>query len=198
MLGHSQNSLSPDSGTERGQDVHQLRDSLNAISHTFGGPVVYKNFLALAHTQMMRRELDETRFIVTERPLIDVAASLLALRRKISAGAEDWIGVRPPNSESSVFESPIEMVAFQVAELEKQKRGCHFERFADSFILPYDDLCNDPRGVMTRLLDFIGADTSNFSPEDIPTSIRPGLGAEQLDVHERKLLNHALLNALER
>ena len=168
------------------------------ITEVFESPVVYKNFLALAHAAEMRAKLDRIRFIVTDRPLIDIAASLLALRQTVGADEKDWVGLRPPKNEIGELGSVVEMVAYQVATLEKSKSACRFVDSSDSYLVPYKSLCKNPRSIVAELLEFLEADLSQFKPEELPESLVSGSGASSLSKRERASLEKALETAMSR
>ncbi len=148
VCGHSSNSLARDLDPP---SYPEVQAELDAVAAVFGRPVVYKNFLALAHAQEMRHGLDRMRFIVVERDRVEVAASLIMLRSQIGAAPDDLIGVQTGRGNQP--QTLVDRVAQQVVDLDRRQRECGFADADDALLVSYDALTADPRAEVGRVLD---------------------------------------------
>ncbi|QGN32795.1 sulfotransferase [Microlunatus sp. Gsoil 973] len=180
--GHSTNSLDQDLNPLRPAD---LQHDLDLVADVFGRPVVYKNFLALAHAPAMRRDLKRMLFISVERDPLDAAVSLLALRSRLGVPDDQVFGTAP-----ALFcpdpRDPITTVARQIALLTRQQATCGFAVNSDSIVIRYTDLVDQPRRVISDLMDFLQCTTNRLNAV-IPEKLPSGAGASRLpgDVPER-------------
>lgn len=189
ISGHSANSLVADLEPT---PPEQAQVELDAVAAVFGAPVVYKNFLALAHASNMRAHLERQRFISVVRSAEDVAGSLLALRKQIGAGPEHPVGVQATqvNDRQAATESIETTVARQVVDLEGRQRACEFDKHQDALTLSYTDLVGDPRGVVGSVLEFLGVEAPDLTA--LPRTLPPGRGLESLPEAQRRQLRAEL------
>jgi hypothetical protein len=193
VLGHSANSMVRDLEP---WPIDRLQQVLDDVSKVFGAPTVYKNFLVLAHPDEMFT-LPSARFLVLERPAIDVAASLVALDRRVGGAAPARLGLQPAPAEQVRDGSLVEQVARQVAVLERARRRAGFERHPAALVVPYRKLCESPRETVGEVLEFIGGDLRQLDPGRLPASLTPGAGATDLAPAERRVLQRLLDEELE-
>ena len=191
VCGHSSNSLERDLEPPPYSDVQA---ELDAVAAVFEAPVVYKNFLALAHTDEMRAGLDRMRFLVVERNLVDVAASLLSLRAQIGAGPDDAIGVQTGSRGISPG-TLVDRVARQVVDLDRRQRACGFSGADDTLVVSYDALSANPRAEVGRALAFLGADGEGL--DALPAELPRGRGRSSLNAQDRGDLEFALARAYD-
>lgn len=168
----------------------RLQVTLDAIANVFGTPVVYKNFLVLAHVEELRSRLKRQRYLVLDRPLIDIAASLLSVRRNIGIDdrADFGLTVRSDTKQRGTL---VERVARQVSDLDRLKRSCDFASDPDALSISYSELCVEPRAVITHALEFLDADSTRVS-DVIPSRLQVGGGASNLEDCELNTLRDAL------
>jgi hypothetical protein len=136
VCGHSTNSLTQDLNPLRPTD---LQHELDLVADVFERPVVYKNFLGLAHAPEMRRDLQRMLFISVERDPLDAAASLLDLRDRLSIPDDRVFGTAPVRFCPDPSD-PISTVARQIASLTRQQATCDFAINSDSIVVRYSDL----------------------------------------------------------
>ena len=189
LCGHSSNSLVADIDAP---PPERAQAELDAVSAVFGRPVVYKNFLALAHAQQMREEIERLRFVNMVRPAEDVAGSLLALRRRIGAASHDRVGVQTdPPGETPGQDEPVELrIARQVVQLERFQDECGFDDHADSITLSYQELVSEPRRCVLRVLELLGIEP--IAADVLPPTLAPGGGFATLPAPDRRRLQDAL------
>lgn len=188
VLGHSGNSLTRD---QRPWPWDSIQSTLDTTAEVFQSPVVYKNFLALSHMSEMRANLSRQRYLVLERPLVDIAASLLNVRRRIGIGDDSDFGLTAgrsgPDNEKSVMERVVE----QVLDLDRLMNLSAFADDPNAYVIPYADLCAQPRYIVDKALRFIGAEVENLE-ESIPEVLHAGGGAANLPARDRRLLTERL------
>lgn len=181
-LGHSDNSIDAD---REPIPMHQLQDTLDAVTGVFAKPVVYKNFYALVHIDEMRNHLVRQKYVVITRDPLDVALSLLDVRRRIGVADEANFGlaVQEPGEHVPVHER----IANQVLTLSRLQDACEFETDPSSMALSYADLCRNPKDSISCVLEFLDADLTDGWDERLPdilTLARPRDNADASDVRQ--------------
>ncbi len=167
FLGHGTNSLIPDRAPV---PANELRRQLDLVNSAFSAPTAFKNFLVPSHLHHFDN-VGNQRYVLTTRPLEQVAASLMAARRSTGTPDNAWLGPEPPNSPTT-FSDPIERVAYQAVRLavEIERSGLHTK--PETIVVTYDELCKRPKPVVERILRHAGVATSptlslpNFAPRD--------------------------------
>lgn len=189
VCGHSSNSLRQDL---RPLPPEALQQELDLVASVFGRPVVYKNFLALAHGSRMLAELERMHLVVVRRPLRDVAASLFQLRRRLGTPSDAPLGVQPEEPGPGV--TVEDRVAWQVTRLAARMDAL---LVSDAGVkgVSYRDLCHRPREVVTQVLEGLGRPMERA--DVIPRELQPGAGFAGLDPDDQKLLARALERASE-
>ncbi|WP_151526462.1 sulfotransferase [Serinicoccus kebangsaanensis] len=149
-LGHDTNALEP-SGSAR--PPADLRRALDAISSIFQAPTVYKNFLVPAHLDYLS-EVGAQRYLLVERSLDQVAASLVRTRRSLEIPESSWFGIAPPGPWPA-FSSDLERVAFQVAHVQRAIESSGIRDRAETLVVTYEQLCRNPAQELPRVLDHL-------------------------------------------
>jgi hypothetical protein len=186
-LGHSSNSVKSD---QKPLDWSTLQSILDAVTGIFDSPVVYKNFLAMVHADSIRCNLERQKFLVIQRPMVDTAASLLAVRRRIGIPENDEFGLVAENLSK---DAPLlERVANQVCELKSLIESCNFENDPSSMQVDYISLCNDPRSTIGAILEFVGGDTTPGWDSNLPRRLPLGGGSANVTAAERKRLERLI------
>lgn len=190
VCGHSANSLHQDRGRP---STGEIQRELDLVASVFGKPVVYKNFLALAHTSWMLAELEGMHLVVVHRPLLDVAASLIQLRRHLGTSRSAPLGVQPGRvDERGTVEDGV---ARQVIGLAARLSDPNLATTPRVETVSYRELCERPREVVSRLLGALGCPAPNLSR--IPDRFEVGAGFEDLDNDDRQRLVVAMEKAEE-
>lgn len=183
-LGHSSNSVHQDASP---MAWHRLQATLDAVTGVFDAPVVYKNFLVLCHVDTMRQELSRQRYLAVRRPLLDVATSLLSVRRAIGVPDDTDFGL----ATSAPEEAPpdvLHRIAAQVVDLDALMSAAQFGSSADSILLDYGAICADPRGSAEAILDHLGATDLGPALDRLPTSLPPPASPPGVEDDERSTL----------
>ena len=193
VCGHSANSLVRDLEPP---PVAEVQRELDLVAAVFGKPVVYKNFLALAHASWMLTELEGMRLVLVRRPEEDVAASLLQLRRRLGTPDSAPLGVDPGDPAAPEQAGTVEdRVARQVVSLVRRIEDAGLAGTVGVETVDYAQLCAEPRPVVARLLAALGSETTE--PAGVPDRLDPGPGFAGLDPADRDALARALERAKE-
>lgn len=190
VCGHEGNSLVPDRQPLPSGD---LQRELDLVASVFGRPVVYKNFLAIVHSSWMR-DLPRMSFVVVRRDLREVAASLLQLRVTLATAHDAPLGVQPTR-QLARGSDVVHTVARQVVTLADDLNAAGLEPAADVLVVENSELCRDPRGVVARVLEMMGAETTGVSA--VPRRLRADTAFSRLDVHGAARIERALSEAQE-
>jgi hypothetical protein len=133
---------------------HALRGMVREFLDACGRSVVFKNVVNTLRIPILAEALPEARFIHIERDLAANARSLLVGRVK-RGDIDAWWSARPnPASIGGDVRllSPAEQVVWQVQEMNHvataELDALHPDR---SLRLTYDELCADPRTLLTRV-----------------------------------------------
>lgn len=190
VCGHSGNSLRQDLDPV---PAPSLQRELDLVAAVFGRPVVYKNFLALAHGPRMLDELERMHLFLVRRPERDVAASLIQLRRRLDTPDSAPLGVEP---EAPVEAEAVEdRVARQVVALGRRLETVGLADRPRVETVDYAELCAAPRAVVSRLLAALGSDPGD--PGRLPDRMEPGSGFAGLGHEDQARLARALDRAKE-
>ncbi|MDP3889741.1 sulfotransferase [Nocardioides sp.] len=192
-LGHSGNTLDRD---RPGWPIDQLRLVLAAVHDVFGAPVTYKNFLAPSHMQELVTGLPSMRFVATRRPLVDVAGSMLHVRRTVGVASGDVFGTVPRGFALPDSGTEFDIVATQLVGLERDLRAVDAQR--EVLFVDYPQLCSEPRTVVTRVLQFLEIEEAEQQVlRSIPPHLPEGHGLNQLSVQDKQELLEAVERAQE-
>lgn len=190
--GHSSNALEQDLA---GLPMEDLAQSLAMVHDVFAAPVVYKNFLVLAHLERMREGLPEMRYLAVNRDAEEVAASLLAVRTEIGVESDREFGPTPKKHMITRTDI-VSRVAAQVCDLEISFKRATDGAAGDLFVLDYGELCQRPRRIVADILEFLGVDPSAVSRmaslERLPERLEVGRGASTLSQETRTQLSMAM------
>lgn len=187
-LGHSANSVVRDLEP---WSAERLQTTLDAVTEVFEAPVVYKNFLVLAHVWEMRRDLRRMQFLLPTRPVEEVAASLVLLRRSLGDSAPAAIGLQPAPTVDGEPLSGVAAVVHQVRALDRMQQEGEFLTSPDSMDVPYSELCKAPREVVEEILRFTGAPRGVARLDELPDRLDPGHSLNNLSTSERRELDRA-------
>lgn len=168
-LGHSRNSVVAD---QEPTPWDQLQSTLDAVTGVFDSPTVYKNFLALAHIDAFRANLERQKYLVVLRPQYDVALSLIAVRRSIGISDSADFGLAV---EGIAPDAPlVHRVATQVRSLQELLLSARFDQDSDALLIDYPAICRNPKVGIGEVLEFIGADRHTGWDAKLPDSLPLG------------------------
>jgi hypothetical protein len=131
---------------------------VRAFADASGGPVVFKNTLNSLRVPVLARALPEARFVLVERDLPDNARSLLVGRARRGA-LDEWWSARPDGADALVASGadPAAQVVWQAREVTRIAREDLAEHAPGRWItIRYDELCDDPRGVLACTHEWLG------------------------------------------
>lgn len=170
--------------------VRDVAAMVRRFAEAAGAPVVFKNTLNSLRVPVLARALPEARFILIERDLPGNARSLLVGRLR-HGDASSWWSARPDGAEQLQGRSPAEQVTWQartVSDVARRDLEAHArERWA---AVTYDELCADPRALLTRLhawLTATGVPVSLRDPARIPERFDRRGGGALPPAHEAAL-----------
>ena len=130
-----------------------LQKTVACVQRLFGDrPFVNKNVKHLLRLRAMAEAFPEACFLVVERELPEVAASLLRGRSELPGDSSDWLSVKPTNYEALAGLSPLEQVAGQVVALQEELAS-ELRRLPDDRVLrvTYGEFCRKPEGLIDEL-----------------------------------------------
>lgn len=136
----------------------RLTTELGWIEQAHGKPLLFKNVILDFVIGALADALPTARFVCARRPWIDVAASILRLRREFYGTEDAWFSVRPRRAAALASRPPAEQIAAQLADvaralsLGRERLGA---RWRD---VDYADLCARPRAVIGGLLNAWGVE----------------------------------------
>jgi LPS sulfotransferase NodH len=134
-----------------------LRRVLANLQAQFKAPMVFKNIFGSYHIDRLHRELGQVVYLYVERDPLDVAVSILQARQKYYSDINKWWSYVPPDYEKVINEDHWTQIAGQVHYL-KRYYSRNFSRFPEPqrvVHVKFSDLCNNPRGVISRVQDVL-------------------------------------------
>jgi hypothetical protein len=184
---HPPERLAPGAPEEAGSMVA----SMTTIA---GRPFVFKNVYATLSLPALGRLLPRARFIVVQRDIRAVLASIFKGRQESSGSA--WWSIRPPFAAEMERSVVLEQVAFQACRsqqlLDRALRSLPNDRV---LAVDYADLCRSPRDFVSAAANIAGdalrARPDAAIPQHFSPSPGPGLPPDREAEAER------LIEALE-
>jgi hypothetical protein len=133
-------------------DWLRVRAKLVSITAAFGRPCIHKQTLAGHMLPYLAAALDRRLFVYVRRDFLEVATSLLRVRRDRYGDAAAWFSLKPREYDRLRHLTPHEQVAAQLyhlhRHLEEQVRaapaGC-------VWAVEYRDLCANPAAFLNEL-----------------------------------------------
>ncbi|MEO6866394.1 MAG: sulfotransferase [Gaiellales bacterium] len=131
--------------------IAELRAAVRAFANACAAPVVFKNVFNSLRIPVLARALPEARFLLIERDEQANARSLLAGRAK-RGDLNTWWSARPAGADALADASPAQQVVWQVRRMNAVAHRELAELPPEaSLTISYEELCADPRGVVTRV-----------------------------------------------
>jgi hypothetical protein len=142
----------------RPKQIRTLRNTIGCIQMLFGdAPFVNKNVKHMLRIDALARLFPRSRFLVVERPLPDVALSVLRGRYANNNSAHEWWSVRPPNYAALKDLAPEEQVAQQLIALEAQMETDIAQLVPQRVLrIQYDAFCHNPELLTTLVQQALG------------------------------------------
>jgi hypothetical protein len=135
--------------------LRRLRASMRALGDAARRPLVFKNLVCSLRLGPIGTVLPEALFVFIRRDPLDNARSLLASRMRSQGDYVRWWSVQPPELERLSALPPYEQVVEQVRAIEAVVEADRAELGpARFFELRYEDVCDDPRGVLDAIAGF--------------------------------------------
>lgn len=133
----------------------RLRRSLQRMTSAGKAPMLFKNMNCALRLGPIHQACPGALYIVTHRNLLWNGNSLLQVRHKVHGDYSKWWSMEPEEIDDLKRLSPEEQVTEQIRcihkEIDKQRGQAGPEQFFD---VDYEDLCRDPKGVMTSMNEF--------------------------------------------
>lgn len=147
------------------KDIYLLKNTIACVQNIFGGiPFVNKNVKHLLRIGALGKIFPNSRFLIVERDISDVAISILRGRYKNLSDPTQWWSVRPPNYKK-LKDLPIaEQIDNQCSSL-KQKMEYDLSKLLSEKVIRirYEDFCNNPDGFIRKIMFSINATETNNS-----------------------------------
>lgn len=166
--------------------LRALRREVLAMEAVKDRPVVFKNTYNSMRIAPILEALPEARFLVCRRDLVDVAQSLLKCRVRDHGDKETWWSVPPPEidelRQAPYWEQVVGQAARIYEEIDRRRDGAE-DRFLD---VAYEDVCDDPRGVLEEIAAFLAGDAKPRNDVEVPPSFERSTGVQvDEEDHER-------------
>lgn len=158
------------------------------ISKIFDAPFLSKNVKMSVRLPALQRIFPDAKFVQIKRNPVDVAASLLQIRRKKDI---NWWSAMPSSIELLHDLPEIESVIGQILGIEDDiKRDLPFLPLAQQLVLTYDDLCSDTHSVVSKISDFMNMPADlNEVPRSFPQAkVSPNAWVSASDIAKIKLV----------
>lgn len=158
------------------------------ISKIFDAPFLSKNVKMSVRLPALQRIFPDAKFVQIKRNPVDVAASLLQIRRKKNI---NWWSAMPSSIELLHDLPEIESVVGQVFGIEDDiKRDLSLLPLAQQLVLTYDDLCSDTHSVVSKISDFMNMTADlNEVPRSFPQAkVSPNEWVSAGDIAKIKLV----------
>lgn len=165
------------SGEADEDKVGKLTRSLRRIISAGGAPMLFKNMNCALRLGPIHKACPEALFIVTHRDILWNSHSLLQVRHKVHGDYGKWWSMEPEEIDELVKLQPENQVIEQVraihGEIDRQKNRIGAAHFFD---VGYEELCNDPKKVITSINEFFEShniqilSSMDHVPESFPLS----------------------------
>lgn len=133
-------------------DWRQVRDKLLSINAAFGRPTIHKSTLAGHFMPHLCRVLDRKLFVYVKRDFLEIASSILKVRRTRYGDVRAWWSLKPYEYEAIKDLSPHEQVVAQIAHLHRDlERQAAAVPAANLWEVHYRDLCARPQEFLRDL-----------------------------------------------
>ena len=155
-------------------DLTLLVGLLGELEETLGLALAFKNVILSFVLDRLARDLPTARVVRIRRPYVDVALSLVAVRRAYFGSAEAWFSVRPAGAAEMLRRPAAEQIAFQIARVEAALDDARNALEPDRWLeIEYATLCTDPRAALTRVAAFAGVDPAALDLGGVPERFVP-------------------------
>jgi hypothetical protein len=135
-------------------DWARVRAKLLSINAAFGRPCVHKQTLAGHVLPHLAAALDRRLFVYVRRDFLEVAVSLLRVRKARYGDLNAWFSLKPREYDRLRSLSPHEQVVAQLDLLHKDlEEQCRAAPAGSLWDVEYDDLCADPTGFLNGLVE---------------------------------------------
>ena len=141
------------------KDIYPLQNTIACVQNIFGGiPFVNKNVKHLLRIEALDKIFPNSRFLIVEREISDVAISILRGRYKNLTDPTQWWSVRPPDYKKLKDLSVAEQVANQCISLQKKMESDLSKLQSERVVrIHYEDFCSNPEGLIRKIMFSTGA-----------------------------------------
>ena len=142
------------------KQIRQIRNTIACVQNIFGGmPFINKNVKHLLRIEALGQIFPNSKFLIVERDIEDVAISILRGRHENLLDASQWWSVRPPDYAELVGLPVEKQIARQCISL-KQKMEVDLSKLPNERVIriQYKDFCNAPEDLVRKIISAI--DTS--------------------------------------
>ncbi|MFC1791261.1 sulfotransferase [Gemmatimonadota bacterium] len=149
-------------------DLAGLVRSLAAFEKEGEGPLLFKNPILSFVVEDLARALPSARFLWTQRPSLDLAASIYQTRIRFHGDPGAWLSLRPRDAQEGA--PPAEQIAHQIRrahEALSRARDRLGDRFAE---VDYLEICRRPEGALRIAEELVG---TSLGGTHLPGSFTP-------------------------
>lgn len=136
-------------------DWSGLRQTLLGMAAIFGKPMVHKALYVGYHVARFDEVFQKSIFLYIERDPSDVAVSICKARMDYYSDLDEWWSLYPIDYEELVGRPYWEQIAGQISSLSSMFRNqLEVLPKANALWISYRELCDDPQGVLNRIVEF--------------------------------------------
>jgi len=164
---------------------HTIYQTVSGIEKLFEAPLISKNSAHSMHIQSLLEIFPKALFIQIKRNPLDVAISILKVRKKLYKNINYWWSAKPREFALLRDRNYLEQICGQVFYIEKNIE----ESFAvvgkeRLHVIHYEELCANPNRPLNEISAFICSHGGNIRVKfEVPESFK-------MSGRERKKLNH--------
>jgi hypothetical protein len=131
---------------------------LNNMSFSYGRPIIFKSFMASWCIPELLDRMPKSCFLWMRRDPVDVAISLLHMRRRYAARPDEWVSVKPPEYEFLKDEPLHRQVAGQAVFIDRHINRAVTEIGRRNVLeIAYETLCRRPQDVLESVRELATA-----------------------------------------
>lgn len=161
-------------GGELGKEaVAEIRSNLFSVINRYNKPMLLKNMNAGQRMRLIYEISPDSRFIFLRRNPVDVALSILRVRRAIHGNESTWWSLIPRNYDQISGLQPVPQIVKQIYFLEKQIIEDSTLFKSDNFLtLNYEDVVNSPLKTIDLFQSLVGTSLTH-RPDALQPVISP-------------------------
>lgn len=172
---------------------HLIYQTVAGIEAIFDAPFVNKNVKHSVRIQALSEIFPSALFLQMKRNPLDVAISILHSRRERCENINDWWSVMPKEINQLKHKDVLEQIVGQIFFIEQDiKEDVGIIGHEHLFVVYYEELCDNPQGVLNDLKLFINKHGGKLKPKyPIPNAFKraqSGKNASRSEVKKLEML----------